>query len=157
MMNLARCKILYKIQNQEPIPNELLQKFLQNEKNSFLELANLFLDAQIKIHSFSSIKSYIYSTINIFFINNHYNYSEQAWYSFYLILCAYRNPIIDTQIVIDTYNNLPELLTERQELKWIHYRVITEILSYYMALEQDYTPILNKLDAIPQSIKDLEY
>lgn len=156
-MNILHYKILYKIIRQENISYIVLKQYINNEAFPFLALANLFYDAHISINSFAQIKAYIMSLINPYLIENQYNYSEQQWYIFYLILNAYGSTKIDSQKIIKEYQSLPKLNTNRIELKWIQYRVKDKILSHYMILKLNYDKIKQEINLIPQEIKDLHF
>lgn len=157
MKNYLYCSLLYKLRKQESISPSLLKQYIEGEEHPAILIADLFTNVPIKAPSYLQLRNYIQSIVWPFCAENKYNVSEQEWYIFYLIQCSYRNPQINTQTVIDNYNKLPYLVTQRTDLQWIAYRVKSNMLFYYITLEKDYSKIQKEISLIPDNIKNLHY
>lgn len=157
LMELTRYKIIYKIKKYELIQLDLLQKYLNKKENKFLLIGNLFFDSEIDIKNYSIIKNYINSITNYFFILYPHNNSEQIWYNFYTLLRAYRSPSKNIQEIIQEFQHLPNLETNKQYMKWIQFKVKAAMVDYYILQKLNYFPLLTELTETPQEIINLNY
>ena len=157
-MNLAYCQLLYKMRRKENFSKILLDQYTKDQCYSAILIANLFLDVPIKIQSFNEINNYIDKNLLIY-CKDEYNYNdiEYSWYKFYLILCAYRDPTIDTDRIYQYYTLLPPINSYKKDIQWIIYRVKSIILSYMMILKLDYSKLVEELKNIPIEIRHLHF
>ena len=156
-LNANYLYLTFKLHRHENISVDLLNKCSSYQKNKFLLLPNALFESNISVHSYMEIQTYINMLANILFLTEQYNYSEQQWYKFYMILRVYQRLNQDQQILINAYESLPELNTDKDHMKWIAYQIKSMMLSYYMSQYLNYDKLIEELDAIPQEIKDLHY
>ena len=158
-MYLLKLKLIAEIKSYQNIDPADLQQLLLNDKSEpqFLLIPNLFFYGFSQFSNFSYINNYINTINNTFFTLNSLNINEQQWYNFYTLLRAYKNSKKDVQLIINQYEQLPILNSDKIYMNWILYKVKLVMISYYLYLNQDTTILLKEIKQIPQEVKDLQY
>ena len=71
---------------------------------------------------------------------------EQAWYKFYILLRAYREPYKDISLIIEEYKMLPQLNSNKQYMQWIEYETKNLMVSYYAIQGEDIEQLILEIE-----------
>ena len=151
-MQLNQLKLLRLIKNYQ-ISFDLLDKYLNSQKNSYLALSNLIFDSNIPVTNYFQISAFLSQISEHYFNTHQYNNSEKVWLSFFLLLRAYKDNLNDAETLYTQYENLPVLQTNADFIKWIQLQIRMSIIYQCKYLDVEIDQLRNDILSTPEEIQ----
>ena len=112
---------------------------------------HLVLNTHFSFRPFDVLKSYFNNFLNIFFSLCQISISkiELQYYVFYLILLTCTDKIKYKEKILDEYQHLPDLYTNKKIIQYIHYQIILQL----SAIDYTNMSLIAKLKSFPDDIR----
>lgn len=139
-MNIFKYKILYLIQQYQPISIDLLQTYINIQENTtFQVISTLFNDSHIKINNYNQFKNYVTKVANTYFKLYHlYTIPEQKWLIYFIIIQHCHLNLPQLELIIQDYEKLPNIYQPTNNMKKMQLQIKGLIIPYYITLNKKY-------------------
>lgn len=154
-MKILRLRLIRAISLYQPISNELLQQYIDENKyiNHWELIQDLVWYSNLKITNINLATNYFINLYRQYYslLKMNYSLAEIIWLTFYTVLQQVYSINPNTApILYNQYQSLPKIHPTDSFLKWLVYDTYLLVLGIYIALGLDCTPILEAKNRIPE-------